>query len=104
MLEVGREILRGESSPWPKQGQPEQVTQDYVWLGFEYFKGWRLQNLSGQPRPVLDYAHSKNKSVLLCSHGVSHILICFNQLCPVLLRGTTEKSLCPLFSFPQAFI
>lgn len=52
-----REELRLEDhpvQPLPKQGQPEQVAQDGVQLGFGYLQRWRLHNLFGQPAPVFD--------------------------------------------------
>jgi len=30
-----------------------------VQLGFEYFQGWRLYNISVQPVPVFDHPYSK---------------------------------------------
>jgi len=36
-----------ESKPRSEQGQPQQVAQGYVWLGYEYLQGWRLCSLSG---------------------------------------------------------
>ena len=47
------------STPQLKQGQLEQVASDRVQLDFEYLKGWRLHNHSGQPLPVVGHPHSK---------------------------------------------
>jgi len=56
MVEIGRDLWRS-SNPTPllNQGQPEQAAQDHVLV---YLRGWRLQNLSGQPLPVLVNPHS----------------------------------------------
>ena len=53
--------LRGSSSPThlSKQGCLEQVAQELVKVGFEYFQRRRLQNLSGKPVPVLHHPQSE---------------------------------------------
>jgi len=53
--------LRGSSSPTTlsKQGCLEQVAQELVKVGFEYFQRRRLQNLSGKPVPVLHHPQSE---------------------------------------------
>lgn len=35
-------------SAWLEQGQVEEVAQEHVQLGFDYFQRWRLQNKAGQ--------------------------------------------------------
>lgn len=48
----------------------ERVAQDLVWIGFEYFQGWRLQKLSVTPASELDHSWSK-KGFFLCL--ISHL-------------------------------
>ena len=46
-------------APCLEQGHPESVIQDHVQLGFKYFHGQRLHNLSGKTVPVFDHPYSK---------------------------------------------
>lgn len=58
MVEVVRGILKSSSHTLLlKQGQPEQIAQDHVQLGFQYLQGRRLHSFSGKPVPALDYHH-----------------------------------------------
>ena len=60
VVEVGRHLLSSSSpNALLKQGQLQQVAQDYVQSGFEYLQGWRLHSLSGQPVPVFDHPFGK---------------------------------------------
>ena len=54
MLGAGKDLC-GSSSPTllPKQGHPQQAAQDLVQAGLEYLQRRRLNNLSGQPVPVV---------------------------------------------------
>lgn len=61
--------------PLLKQGQPRQVAQDHVRSGFERLQGQRLHNLSGQHVPVFYHPH-REKSVFLCSNGISCVSVC----------------------------
>ena len=51
-------------SPLLKQDQLERDSQYRIQLGFEYFHGWRLHNLSGQPVPVIN--HPPSREVFYC--------------------------------------
>ena len=59
MLGVGRDLC-GSSSPTPlsKQSHIEQAAQDLVQAGLEYLQK-RIDNLPGQPIPVLHHPQSK---------------------------------------------
>ncbi|KAK4828172.1 hypothetical protein QYF61_024421 [Mycteria americana] len=60
MAEVGRDLCRTfVQCPLLKQGHPEPLAHDCVQTAFEYLQGWRLQNLPGQPVPVLVHPHSQ---------------------------------------------
>lgn len=48
-----------------KQGQPEQVAQDCVKVGFEYLQGWVVHNFSGWPVPVFDFSRGGGKKSFL---------------------------------------
>jgi len=63
MVGVGKDLW-GSSSPTllPKQGHLKQIAQDCVQAGLEYIQRRRLQNLSGQPVPVL--CHPQSEEVL----------------------------------------
>lgn len=75
------------SNPLLKQGHPEQAAHKHVQTVFEYLQdGRRLQDLPGQPVPVLI---GKNGFLMLKGN-----LLC-SSLCPflrVLSLGTTEES------------
>lgn len=49
-----------------KQGQPEQVAQDCVKVGFEYLQGWVVHNFSGWPVPVFDFSHGGGEKKFSC--------------------------------------
>lgn len=56
---------------------------------FEYLQGWRLHQPSGQPAPLFDQTHSKEKLFLMFKWNV----LCFGLcLCPFisLLHTTTH--------------
>lgn len=73
IVEVGRNLWSSSSpTPCSKQGDLEQVTRDCAQSGFECLQGRRLQNLSGQPVPVLDDSHNK-KCFFLCLSENSYI-------------------------------
>jgi len=63
MLGAGKDLC-GSSSPNPllKQGHLQQAAQDLVQAGLEYLQRRRLNNLSGQPVPVL--RHPQREEVL----------------------------------------
>lgn len=52
----------------------ELLAWDCAQSSFEYLKGWRLHNLSGQHHPVCDH-HPQYKSDFLLSDGNSCVLI-----------------------------
>lgn len=45
--------------PLLNQGHLELVAQDHAWSDLKNLNKWRLQNLLGQPVPVLDHLHSQ---------------------------------------------
>ena len=59
MVGVGRDLC-GSSSPTllPKQGHLQQAAEDLIQAGLEYLQKRRLQNLPGQPVPVLHHPQS----------------------------------------------
>lgn len=60
MVEVGRDLWRSSCPALLlKQGHLEPVAQDHVQMAFEYLQGWRLDNFSGQPVPVLGHPYSE---------------------------------------------
>jgi len=59
--EVGRDFWRSSGQAMFTQGHLEAFDQDHVQKSLEYFQGWRLHNLSGQP--VMVFSHSHNKKV-----------------------------------------
>lgn len=46
-------------NPLPNEGQLQQIAQDRVQLGFDYFQVWTLHNLSLQPVTVFSHPCSK---------------------------------------------
>ncbi|PKU47040.1 hypothetical protein llap_2646 [Limosa lapponica baueri] len=42
-----------------KQGHVEPVALDHVQMTFEYFQGWIVHNIHGQPVPVLGHHHNE---------------------------------------------
>ena len=63
MVGVGRDLC-GSSSPTPqlKQGHLQQAAEHLVQVGLEYLQRRRLNNLPGQPVPVL--RHPQREEVL----------------------------------------
>jgi len=57
---VARDLWRS-SGPTPllKQRHLQLVVQDHIQTTFEHLQGWRLQNVPGEPAPVLSHPHSK---------------------------------------------
>lgn len=51
------------SSPWPKQGHPEQAAQDHGQVSFEHLQEWRPHKLSCQPMPAVSHLNSENVSL-----------------------------------------
>lgn len=73
----------------------ELVAQDNACLGFEYFHGWRLHNLSEPPVPVFDHTHIKKNLFLKFKHNCLYFNLCLFRL--ILSLDTTQKSLTLLF-------
>lgn len=68
---VLEKILRpSHPSPLLRLGQPEQVAQVCVRLGFEYLQGWRLQDYSV---PIFGHPHSQK--VFSCVQTGFHIFV-----------------------------
>lgn len=92
MAKVGRHLWRVfNPTPPVKQGHLEQLAQDTLQSGFEYFQDWRILSFSEQPIPVSDDYGAK---VFLVFKWHSPCFI----LCPSLLvlsLNTAEKSLVP---------
>ena len=62
MVWVGRELSRPSSpNPCHEQGrlQPIQVAQSPIQSGLEWFQGWGISHLSGQPVPGYHDHHCK---------------------------------------------
>jgi len=60
-----------------EQGCLELASQNPVQMALEYFQGWRLHNLSGQPVSVLDHFHNKKNFSYIFSWLFNIILIHF---------------------------
>ena len=60
MFGVGKDLWRSASStPLPKQGHLQQAAQDLVQADFEYLQRRIIQNLPGQPVPLLYHPQSE---------------------------------------------
>ena len=90
MADVGRHLYT-LSSPTPALSLPyNSVPQDCVQKAFEYLQGNKLQNLSGQPIPVLGHSHSEEFFMFEWKLQCSSL-----GLLPLVLQlGTTEEAYC----------
>ena len=91
MVGVGRDLC-GSSSPTVllKQGHLQEAAQDLVQTGLEYLQRRRLQNLPGQPVPVL--RHPQREEVL--THVQTELPVL--QFVPI--------APCPTFSTPPSYL
>lgn len=78
--------------PLLNQGHLELVAQDHAWSDLKNLNKWRLQNLLGQPVPVLDHLNNK------CSTDwISYFLNYFH--CLLFCQDSSDKTLIPSSSF-----
>ena len=92
-----------QSNPLPKQVHLEQVAQDRVQAGFEYYQRRRLHKPSGQPVPVL--CHPQRKEIL--PHVQTELsMLQFVPIAPCPVTGYHWKELGPILLTPtlQIFI
>lgn len=89
LVEVGSDLW-SSSGPTPplKERHLEPVAQDHVQTAFEYLKGGRFHNCSGQRVPVLSHLHSQ-KSISWFPYGTSHVSVCASCL----VTGHHQKSM-----------
>lgn len=57
-------LVVSSPTPWPKQGQLQQVAHGFVHLPFQYLQGWCVHSRPGQPLPGLNH-HHKEKNISL---------------------------------------
>lgn len=69
-LQDYRELIKSSSlTPLLKQGQQQQVAQDYAQMALDYLQGWRLQNFY-QPILLFDDPYRKKNCFLMFRQNV----------------------------------